>query len=161
MYHAIDQLYKRKDWTKPKKLRKHYLINGNYMAMAEYLYEKTKTDIFVYLEDDMTYHSDLIERFVDYYNNNNFDKYCYERIAPYTYSPVPKKPDTPYTARQWGHYGLVRTRKQMAEYFRMMKFQRYFESGDALAGYYCQMVKRNYFVMNLARHFGKDKKIPA
>ena len=130
------------------------------MVMAEWLYKNTQTDIFVYLEDDMTYHSDLLEKFVQYYKENDFDSYCYERIAPYTYSRVPKQPNTPYTARQWGHYGLVRTRKQMAEYFRMMKFQRYFESGDALSGYYCQMVKRNYFVMNLARHFGKDKKLP-
>ncbi|EAL52077.2 hypothetical protein, conserved [Entamoeba histolytica HM-1:IMSS] len=138
MYQAIDYLYKRPDWVKPAKLKKHYLINGYYYAMAKYLFQKTKTDLFIYLEDDQTYNHELIQKLVEYYNSTNFDNYCFEKVTPYTFSKIPPEPNTSYLTRQWGHYGLVRTRKQMAEFFRIMKFQRYFESGDALSGYFCK-----------------------
>ena len=160
MYLAIDHLYKRCDWLTPMKLKKHYIINYHFTELAKYIYNTTKTDWFIYLEDDMTFKKDMLKRLLEYGTTGDFDNYCFEKIAPYSFSKIPTPPVVSYDKRQWGHYGLMRTRRQMSKYFRMMKFGRYYESGDTLTGDVCKSYRLNYFIMNLARHFGEDKRIP-
>ncbi|KAL7711831.1 Uncharacterized protein QTN25_010531 [Entamoeba marina] len=160
MFHAIDHKHKRPDWYTPAKLKKHYIINFYFHSLAKYVYTTTQTDLFIFLEDDMTFDPEMINKILNEYNQHDFDEFCTEKITPYTYSQKPNQPNIPYDSKQWGYYGLMKTRRQLEQFFRYMKFSRYYESGDHLSGEFCKVLKKNFFTMNLSRHFGKDKTLP-
>lgn len=161
MYVSLDYKYRRRDWLRPYKLRKHYTINYYYYQMAKHVYETTHTDLFVFIEDDITYDKNMLRELMRMYKEKDFDEFCYEKVTPYMYGvKVNGTMDVSYKTKQWGYYGLVRTRKQMQQFFKVMKFLRYAESGDALGGMFCNAARKDFLVMNLSRHFGKDKVIP-
>ncbi|KAL7717631.1 Uncharacterized protein QTN25_005027 [Entamoeba marina] len=72
MYHAISHEHFRADWRTPGKLKKHYLINHFFIEMAKHAYHNLKSDLFIFLEDDIQYDPLFFKKIISTYPNRKF-----------------------------------------------------------------------------------------
>ncbi|KAL7712439.1 hypothetical protein QTN25_009983 [Entamoeba marina] len=138
-----------------KEYAKHNIINYFFFAMErDALKRFPEADYFLFAEDDQTYHPQALSKILDFMDSNDgsrcFAKCAWHKCKTRKFKKGPKE-------FIWGQWGALRSRKELEQYLRYVKFAKHFEAGDTLGSYLCNPLRKGVHVdCSISYHFGRE-----